>query len=116
MPLENYKKEELKKIVKLYNMGLEEKELKQKKSDLIKTMKGVKEDYDYDEIDKSLKKKETTTVDKKEKKKITIYPKKKKAEEKKKLIIKPKKAAGKKKKAIKQIKGQSKISDYTEKQ
>tara|TARA_R110002012_G_scaffold263680_1_gene446868 strand:+ start:1269 stop:1586 length:318 start_codon:yes stop_codon:yes gene_type:complete len=100
MPLENYKKEELKKIVKLYNMGLEEKELKQKKADLIKTMKGVKEDYDYDEIDKSLKKKETTTVDKKEKKKT---------------IIKPKKAAGKKKKAIKQIKGQSKISDYTKK-
>jgi len=100
MPLENYKKEELKKIVKLYNMGLEEKELKQKKADLIKTMKGVKQDYDYDEIDKSLKKKETTTVDKKEKKKV---------------VIKPKKAAGKKKKVIKQIKGQSKISDYTEK-
>jgi len=100
MPLENYKKEELKKIVKLYNMGLEEKELKQKKADLIKTMKGVKEDYDYDEIDKSLKKKETTTVDKKEKKKV---------------VIKPKKAAGKKKKVIKQIKGQSKISDYAKK-
>jgi len=84
MALEKYTKDELHKIVKLYNLGLEEKELKQKKVDLIKTMQNKKKKFDYKHIDSKIKKADP-----------------------KKSVSKPKK-----KKTIKQIKGQTSIIKY----
>jgi len=68
MPLENYSKAELKKIVELYNISVDESSLKKKKKDLIKDMQGVKKNYNYTEIDKKLEKKVTTTSEPKKKK------------------------------------------------
>ena len=59
--LSKYSKAELKKIVSLYNISLDEKSLKKKKADLIKDMETEKKDFDEKEIDKKLKKKETNT-------------------------------------------------------
>ena len=42
MVLEKYSKADLKSIVQIYNLGLDESEIKKKKSELIKAMKGVK--------------------------------------------------------------------------
>jgi len=84
MALEKYTKDELHKIVKLYNLGLEEKEIKQKKVDLIKTMQSKKKTFDYKHIDSKIKKADP-----------------------KKSVSKPKK-----KKTIKQIKGQTSIIKY----
>jgi len=83
MPLENYSKAELKKIVDIYNIGVEESSLKKKKKDLIKDMQGVKKNYNYTEIDKKLSKKVTTTAEPK-KKKLKI---KESSEDKKKKIL-----------------------------
>lgn len=69
MPLENYSKPELKKIVELYNISMDESSLKKKKKDLIKDMQGVKKNYNYTEIDKKLSKKVTTTSEPKTKEK-----------------------------------------------
>ena len=67
MVLEKYSKADLKKIVALYNLGLDEKILKQKKMDLIKDMKdATKKDFDEDEIDRKLKRKESTKSDPKD--------------------------------------------------
>jgi len=86
MPLESYSKAELKKIVDIYNIGVEESSLKKKKKDLIKDMQGAKKNYNYDEIDKKLEKKVTTTSEPKKKKlKLKI---KESSEEKKKKILK----------------------------
>lgn len=59
--LSKYTKADLKKIVSLYNISLDEKSLKKKKADLIKDMEMEKKDFDEKEIDKKLKKKETNT-------------------------------------------------------
>lgn len=85
MPLESYSKAELKKIVDIYNIGVEESSLKKKKKDLIKDMQGAKKNYNYDEIDKKLEKKVTTTSEPKKKPKLKI---KESSEEKKKKILK----------------------------
>lgn len=86
MPLENYTKAELKKIVDIYNIGVEESSLKKKKKDLIKDMQGVKKNYNYTEIDKKLNKKVTTTSEPKKKK----NPKKEKLEKKETTTAEPK--------------------------
>jgi len=85
MPLENYSKAELKKIVELYNISVDESSLKKKKKDLIKDMQGVKKNYNYTEIDKKLSKKETTTSE--PKKKPTKLKIKESSEDKKKKIL-----------------------------
>ena len=56
MILEKYSKADLKSIVEIYNLGLDESEIKKKKGDLIKAMKGVKKSFDEKDIDKKLKK------------------------------------------------------------
>lgn len=84
MPLENYTKAELKKIVDIYNIGVEESSLKKKKKDLIKDMQGVKKNYNYTEIDKKLNKKVTTTSEPKSKPKGKA---KESSEDKKKKIL-----------------------------
>ena len=66
MPLSNYSKEDLKKIVEIYNLSIDEKSLKKKKGDLIKEMnkKGKGQLEDYDEINKKLKKHDDTKTKK----------------------------------------------------
>ena len=66
MPLSNYSKEDLKKIVEIYNLSIDEKSLKKKKGDLIKEMnkKGKGQLDDYDEINKKLKKHDDTKTKK----------------------------------------------------
>tara|TARA_R110000772_G_scaffold111119_3_gene214879 strand:- start:968 stop:1282 length:315 start_codon:yes stop_codon:yes gene_type:complete len=58
MALSKYSKDDLKKIVEIYNLSIDEKTLKKKKGDLIKEMnkKGKGQLNDNDEIDKKLKK------------------------------------------------------------
>lgn len=84
MPLENYSKAELKKIVELYNISVDESSLKKKKKDLIKDMQGEKKNYNYTEIDRKLSKKETTTSEPKKKPKLKI---KESSDDKKKKIL-----------------------------
>tara|TARA_R110000851_G_scaffold191416_3_gene342034 strand:+ start:2193 stop:2696 length:504 start_codon:yes stop_codon:yes gene_type:complete len=67
MVLENYSKADLKSIVEIYNLGLDESQIKKKKADLIKAMKGVKKSFDEKDIDKKLKK-HNDKKDKKDKK------------------------------------------------
>lgn len=62
--LTKYSKADLKKIVALYNLSLDEKTLKMKKADLIKSMKSEKKDFDDTEIDRKLYSRETTTSQK----------------------------------------------------
>ncbi len=101
MPLENYSKAELKKIVDIYNIGVEESSLKKKKKDLIKDMQGVKKNYNYTEIDKKLSKKVTTTSEPKSKpkgkSKETSEDKKKKILQKYKPLLDKEKDRDKKK-------------------
>lgn len=86
--LTKYSKADLKKIVALYNLSLDEKTLKMKKADLIKSMKIEKKDFDDAEIDRKLYSRETTTS----------QPVKRKPR----LLIKPKgTAAGKRKPKLK---------------
>jgi hypothetical protein len=64
--LEKYSKADLKKIVEIFNLGIDEKTLKKKKEELIKEMmKAGKKDLSEDKIDKKLNKKETLTSEKK---------------------------------------------------
>ena len=67
MPLSNYSKEDLKKIVAIYNLSIDETTLRKKKGDLIKEMnkKGKGQLNDYDEIDKKIKKHDDTKTKKK---------------------------------------------------
>lgn len=67
MSLAKYTKQDLKKIVEIYNLSIDEKSLKKKKADLIKEMniKGKGQLDDTDKIDKKLQKKESMTADKK---------------------------------------------------
>ena len=69
MVLEKYSKADLKKIVEIYNIGLSEKELKKKKGDIIKAMKGQKKSFNETDIDTKLEKKESMTSEKADKKK-----------------------------------------------
>ena len=59
LTLDGYSKQELKKIVDIYNLSVDEKMLKKKKSELSKEMMkvGKKKFVSNDEIDKKLKKK-----------------------------------------------------------
>ena len=64
--LEKYSKADLKKIVEIFNLGIDEKTLKKKKEEIIKEMMKVgKKDLSEDKIDKKLNKKETLTSEKK---------------------------------------------------
>jgi hypothetical protein len=54
--LQKYSKAELKMIVEIYNMNLDEKSLKKKKADLIKAMTGEKKTFNEKEVDKKLAK------------------------------------------------------------
>ena len=65
--LAKYTKQDLKKIVEIYNLSIDEKTLKKKKVDLIKEMnkKGKGQLDDTDKIDKKLEKKESMTQEKK---------------------------------------------------
>jgi len=55
--LEKYSKADLKKIVEIFNLGIDEKTLKKKKEELIKEMmKAGKKDLSEDKIDKKLNK------------------------------------------------------------
>lgn len=64
--LEKYSKADLKKIVEIFNLGIDEKTLKKKKEELIKEMmKAGKKELSEDKIDKKLNKKETLTSEKK---------------------------------------------------
>jgi len=79
MVLEKYSKAQLKQIVEIYNLGLDEKSLKKKKAELVKEMmKAGKKKFDEADIDKKLEKKETLTAEKKKKPKLKINSKKKK--------------------------------------
>ena len=98
MPLEDYSKAELKKIVELYNISVDESSLKKKKKDLIKDMQGVKKNYNYTEIDKKLSKKETTTSEPKKKKLKLKVKDKESPVEKKKIKFKVKEQSEEKKK------------------
>jgi hypothetical protein len=70
MSLAKYSKPELKKIVDIYNIGLDMSSLKKKKAELIKDMMGVKKSYDFDDIDRKLKKKAKTVTERKKKLKV----------------------------------------------
>lgn len=75
MSLAKYSKPELKKIVDIYNIGLDMSSLKKKKAELIKDMMGLKKSYDFDDIDRKLKKKTKTVTERKKKKKLKIVDK-----------------------------------------
>jgi len=70
MSLAKYSKPELKKIVDIYNIGLDMSSLKKKKAELIKDMMGVKKSYDFDDIDRKLKKKTKSVTERKKKLKV----------------------------------------------
>jgi len=70
MSLAKYSKQELKKIVDIYNIGLDMSSLKKKKAELIKDMMGVKKSYDFDDIDRKLKKKTKSVTERKKKLKV----------------------------------------------
>jgi len=61
MSLAKYSKDELKKIVEIFNLSIDEKSLKKKKGDLMKEMmkKGKGKISDTAKIDKKLGKKDT---------------------------------------------------------
>lgn len=64
--LEKYSKADLKRIVEIYNLGIDEKTLKKKKAELAKEMVKVgKKNLNEDDIDRKLSKKETNTSEKK---------------------------------------------------